>query len=294
MAGYLSLFSFNNVKDKILFIIGMNDASRTNDASSSVLPSTTSLLRARTSKADLLDNLIHSLDTIIFLQIAAAYYLDNLTILFFARAFCQSLYISPRPPPFSPIAAQLPPVLFANAVCFLTHALQTTPEVFGKHSRGYQHGGLLVDFVGELGPVSKWRQLLLDIFILGLQLLALIVSSEKQGHESHATQSERRQDLDAEEAGVRRSQEGNGGLTAEDGDSIEMQNLLPTTRTEHVASNGAEEMLLEINLGGSLRMMARKTTENTSSGREAGASETGAISNIIERFAAARARVRNV
>jgi hypothetical protein len=66
-----------------------------------------------------------------------------------------------------------------NLVCLGCHLWFSRPEA-GEAARGYLHGGLLLDFVGQLGPSSKFRLVLLDIFILFLQLIALAATVKRR------------------------------------------------------------------------------------------------------------------
>jgi len=105
-----------------------------------------------------------------------------------------------------------------NLVCLGCHLWFSRPEA-GEAARGYLHGGLLLDFVGQLGPSSKFRLVLLDIFILFLQLIALAATVKRRsmGKTKHPTAARAArttsdsavatlsgQDHDAEERGVPR------------------------------------------------------------------------------------------
>ncbi len=101
-------------------------------------------------------------------------------------------------------------------------------------TRGYLHGsGLLIDFVGQEGPTSKLRLVVLDVLVLFLQLLALAATVERQalktgfglplapgGTAAVASngRASARQDHDSEERGVRRESAGAG-------ENIELQDL---------------------------------------------------------------------
>jgi len=50
------------------------------------------------------------------------------------------------------------------------HYVRPNPSA-GEATRGYLHGGLILDFVGQLGPTPKAQLLLLDFAILLFQLL---------------------------------------------------------------------------------------------------------------------------
>lgn len=56
------------------------------------------------------------------------------------------------------------------AVNFLLHMLYPAPTA-GEDTRGYLHGGLMIDFIGQQGPTSKWKLGGLDLCILVLQLI---------------------------------------------------------------------------------------------------------------------------
>lgn len=102
-----------------------------------------------------------------------------------------------------------------------------------------------MDFIGQNGPTSKVCLVLLDLFLLTLQLVMLPASIQRRklrdaatptvavsASVSTAAPADSRQDLDSEERGVRRSQE-------EDG--IELQNLSSSGRNDTAPQNGADE-----------------------------------------------------
>jgi hypothetical protein len=70
-------------------------------------------------------------------------------------------------------------IFFTNSVSILLHTFLTAPEA-SEAARGYLHGGLLVDFIGELGPISKFKLFLLDILTTCLQLFVLAAVLEKR------------------------------------------------------------------------------------------------------------------
>ena len=105
----------------------------------------------------------------------------------------------------------------------MVHLFMARPEA-GEATRGYLHGSLLTNFVGELGPISRWRMLLVDIFIALLQVVMLGVILERRGLKTAmdsrvpgargpgliSSTLPLSQDLDAEEQGIRRSQDDMG------------------------------------------------------------------------------------
>jgi hypothetical protein len=114
------------------------------------------------------------------------------------------------------------------------HIIASLPQA-SEASRGYLHGGILIDFVGQKAPTSKFSLLLLDVVVLGLQCFMLAVSMEndkirkiikppqQDGGTTQTTTdapTNTRQDHDAEERGVLRDETALGEL-----DDIEMQSL---------------------------------------------------------------------
>lgn len=85
--------------------------------------------------------------------------------------------IGERPPdepkPFLPL------ILFSFTVNFLLHQLYPAPMA-GEDTRGYLHGGLMIDFIGQQGPTSKWKLGALDMCILLLQLVMVSVHVKRR------------------------------------------------------------------------------------------------------------------
>jgi hypothetical protein len=103
------------------------------------------------------------------------------------------------------------------------------PEA-GEATRGYLHGGVIIDFIGQKPPRSRLAFLLFDLMILGVQCLMLAVLQEQEklkkavsrslqasssngDQTGQATEAETTQDHDAEERGVLRDETylGEGG-----------------------------------------------------------------------------------
>lgn len=119
--------------------------------------------------------------------------------------------ILPTPPPL-PERHRISLVLLTNTLIFIIHVFSTAPTA-GETVRGYLHGGLLIDFVGVQGPVSKLRTAALDMLVLALQMMLVGVAREKaglQGIGGGGTEAQvvTAQDLEAEERGELRGQEG--------------------------------------------------------------------------------------
>ena len=104
--------------------------------------------------------------------------------------------------------------------------LAFSPPAAGEATRGYLHGGLVIDFVGQRSPVGIWKLVGLDILVFALQILVVGVTLERRAitKVDEVIQSvvevvtENGQDHDSEERGVFRQ------ATAA-GDDIELQDL---------------------------------------------------------------------
>lgn len=242
------------------------------------------------NKTATLQSLLRLLDALIFLQLGALYLQDNLTFFLLLRAVSQALH--------NPPAVQLPPVILINLLCFATHLLQARPEAKGWASRGYLHGGLIIDFVGEPGPVSKWRLVSMDLLIFGLQLVVLVVGNERlkavgdpQAQEPHVTPET--QDLEAAEEGRVMS---SARPPTETEDGIELQNLLPEGSGQHDSHGNKQtnadpdEDIIELDMRRGLKSLLRRsrtTAATTSTDTTPG---SAGIAEILSRIAAARAR----
>lgn len=161
----------------------------------------------------------------------------------------QFIFLTPKPailPETTPNKPYVGAIFGSNALCLILHALQSAPSA-GEATRGYMHGGLAMDFIGQNGPTSKIHLLLLDLVISFLQLVQLSAhitrlrlkdtqSIPMPSRASRARPAASRQDLDSEERGVRRSDEEQ---------DIEMQNLNPSAAisaaTEEHEISGAIE-----------------------------------------------------
>lgn len=159
----------------------------------------------------------------------------------------------PDPPPNRPYVSG---IFGSNILCFLLHAILSAPSA-GEQTRGYLHGGLAMDFIGQKGPTSKLHLMLLDVLVLALQVVQLSVhvlrKRLKDGASSQpvavttsdggtygAQPVSTGQSLDDEERGVRRSVE------EREGQDIEMQTLNPegATSGEDEARSSERDSLL--------------------------------------------------
>lgn len=164
-------------------------------------------------RLDYLEDFLHQLDSLLFVQFSILYYYDNTFILFIIRVTIQTFFLTPRPVSISESPLQRPfvgAIVATNLCCLLSHLIRVNPQA-GEITEGYLHGGIIIDFVGELGPIWKWRLVVMDLLILGLQLIMLAATLEKFSQKVSQPAVEglmNTQDHDAEERGVIRSENG--------------------------------------------------------------------------------------
>lgn len=201
-------------------------------------------------RSQLLDDLIHNLDVLIYAELSAIYYLDNSFFRLFIRGLLQFVLLSPKPKNIPVPGIEQQPVVSAllsiNAICVFLHLWLRAPSA-GEPTRGYLHGGLAIDFIGQLGPSSKVLMVLLDLLVVGLQMgmLSVVATRRRLDDKGKAgaagtatvpsTSSTQGQDVDSEERGVRRSAE-----LEQQGD-IEMQSLNPADRSFNDPPDAAED-----------------------------------------------------
>ncbi|KAL9105124.1 MAG: hypothetical protein Q9163_000042 [Psora crenata] len=196
-------------------------------------------------KTMLLDNLIRNIDIMIYCELSVLYYMDCSILKFLLRALPHWFYFTPKPdiiPPTPPGRRPYMGTIFGtNVICILWHLIFGSPAA-GEATRGYLHGGLVIDFVGQASPVSRGRLLVVDLLCMCLQVLILGVTLERrrvQGISNVTTPANLggTQDHDAEEAGLLRSD-----LAV--GEDIELQPLRYTTTgssTSGMDSRGQED-----------------------------------------------------
>ncbi|KAL8807756.1 MAG: hypothetical protein Q9200_004555 [Gallowayella weberi] len=174
---------------------------------------------SETYKIHLLNHLIRQFDIMIYCHISVLYYLDCSMTLFFARVTNHWYYFTPKPALMNPVVSSSRPnivaIIFLNVVSMFIHYTKSQTSA-GEGMRGYLHGSLLIDFVGQKSPVSRTRLLAFDALVLGLQLVMLALIVERRnpvgpsGTSSDSTSSGEiaPQDHNSEERGMRRSEEG--------------------------------------------------------------------------------------
>ncbi|KAF7712483.1 Uncharacterized protein PECH_003089 [Penicillium ucsense] len=199
------------------------------------------------AKVAFIDKALRDLDILIYCELSALYYMDCSLILLVFRAAVQLFFFTPKEPPFDPKRNQpfIGAIFVSNVICMLFHAFLVRPEV-GESTRGYQHGGLFIDFIGQK-PVPVIRLLIFDVFIfvVDIIMLALIIervktvgpkttnlpgasenSTAANADTDAASAQANTQDHDAEERGVRNAD----GTSPISGSSSEhaVSNTLPT------------------------------------------------------------------
>ncbi|ATY58835.1 hypothetical protein CCM_06196 [Cordyceps militaris CM01] len=130
-----------------------------------------------------LTHLLKSLDLLVFAELSALYYMECSMFRFLLRAFGQYLYLSPKHESF-PVALTATRlhvllVIAPNLICILLHIFTSLP-VGLDDQRGYQHGGLVIDFVGQKPSTSRIYYVLCDIILLVLQCVMLTIHSERE------------------------------------------------------------------------------------------------------------------
>jgi hypothetical protein len=152
---------------------------------------------------------------------------------FLVRVLFQLMFLTPKPkfvPPTPKHRPYIGAIMGGNITCILLHLFTRRPEA-GELTRGYLHGGIIIDFIGQKGPTPKFQLVGMDLLITALQCFMLAVHVEEtrlkeilNAPESSFTLPARTstpvtaQDHDAEERGVTR----NAGTSSED---IELQEL---------------------------------------------------------------------
>lgn len=102
---------------------------------------------------------------------------------FLLRAIGQYMYLTPKDEafPFLMPASRVHVLLVVipNFICIFLHLFTSLPRGPDFH-RGYQHGGLVIDFVGQRPPTYRIYYLLADFAILAIQCLMLTVHTQRE------------------------------------------------------------------------------------------------------------------
>ena len=136
-------------------------------------------------------------------------------ILFLLRAIIQLIFFTPKAPPYDPTRNQpyVGAIFASNIFCVVYHYFFIHSEA-SEATRGYLHGGIFINFIGQKAPVPLIRLLSLDLLIMFIDfiMLGLVLERVKtvESTKSDTTASRSpptsamRQDHDSEERGVLR------------------------------------------------------------------------------------------
>ncbi|KAI1280956.1 hypothetical protein F5Y07DRAFT_386825 [Xylaria sp. FL0933] len=99
----------------------------------------------------------------------------------FIRWMAQTLFVSPKTEDTVLIVPNyhVSAVVAPNLLCIFLHLISSPLEA-GEASRGYLHGGILVDFIGQKAPASRFTLILLDAVVLAIQCFMITVNIEKE------------------------------------------------------------------------------------------------------------------
>ncbi|POS84873.1 hypothetical protein EPUL_002686, partial [Erysiphe pulchra] len=169
-------------------------------------------------KSEFLLNLITNLDTLIYVEFCIIYYMDCSLFRLILRALNQMIFFTPKPAFIRPAPQQRPyigAIFIPGITCILLHIFTARSEAT-EAMRGYLHGGVIIDLIGQKGPTSKIHLILLDILLLVLQCFMLSVRVEEDRLQTILTILSRSsskmadltviQDYDAEERGIIRDE----------------------------------------------------------------------------------------
>jgi len=183
---------------------------------------------------EFINAIMANLDILIYAELCVIYYLDCSFFRLLIRALAQIMFLSPKPnfvPPMPKHRPYIGAIFGPNVVCILLHILTPRSEA-GEAMRGYLHGGIIVDLIGQKGPTSKIYLVMMDLLVTALQCFMLAVHVERErisaillptssGSQPRAA-AVTSQNHDAEERGVLRD------AGASNGD-IEMQEIAVVT-----------------------------------------------------------------
>ncbi|KAK3372524.1 hypothetical protein B0H63DRAFT_299823 [Podospora didyma] len=176
----------NNADDPASHARSHDERSREASASQSTEPSFESSQqekrrRGLVKKHQFMNHLQKSLDTVVFAYICTLYYMECSLPRFLLRLLPHFLFLSPKEG-MIPLPAHRPHVFaifVPNLICILLHSLLSLPHA-SESTRGYLHGGVIVDFIGQKPPTSRLGPLLIDIVILATQCLMLSVHQDRE------------------------------------------------------------------------------------------------------------------
>ncbi|GAP86120.1 putative DUF1746-domain-containing protein [Rosellinia necatrix] len=132
-------------------------------------------------KLQFLMHLSLNLDTLAYAELCILYYMDCSFFRLFIRWMAQTLFVSPKIEDTVLIVPNyhVSAIVAPNLLCMFLHLISSPPEA-GEASRGYLHGGILVDFIGQKAPSSRFTLILLDAVVLAIQCFMITVNIEKE------------------------------------------------------------------------------------------------------------------
>ncbi|KAI8938725.1 hypothetical protein NX059_004593 [Plenodomus lindquistii] len=209
-------------------------------------------LDATRKRIRMLNELLRDVDMVVYMELMTVYHLDCSFFWLAVKAFLHGTLLTPIPdtaavdrPPDEP-KPFLPLLLFSFLAALCLHLTYPAPSA-GEDTRGYLHGGLMIDFIGQQGPTSKWKLAALDVCILFLQLTMVSVHVKRRelkkklaslaaGSSTAAPTADsgpaaaRGQDADDEERGVLRRTDTLSDVGADsDHDDADDDALLPSS-----------------------------------------------------------------
>ncbi|KAG5935795.1 hypothetical protein E4U59_005363 [Claviceps monticola] len=243
-------------------------------------------------KLSYVTHLLKSLDLLVFAELSGLYYMEyalptypplfdiaaNIEsprrcsmFRFLLRAVGQYMYLTPKDEsfPFLMPAGRVHVLLVVvpNLICMLLHLFTSLPRGPDFH-RGYQHGGLIIDFVGQQPATYQIYYLIADLAILILQCLMLTVHTQREqlrvllktfgpilpelsgDMQATAIAARSLQDLDAEERGVSLHDQDVAGpaanlTTMEEGGSVQRRHTSGSLEAVEGDQNGETGSLLQ-------------------------------------------------
>jgi len=92
------------------------------------------------------------------------------------------MFLTPKPnfiPPMPQHRPYIGAIFGPNIICLFLHLFTARSEA-GEAMRGYLHGGVIIDLIGQKGPTSKFHLVVLDVLVLALQCFMLSVHVERE------------------------------------------------------------------------------------------------------------------
>ncbi|KAI9640808.1 hypothetical protein NHQ30_010648 [Ciborinia camelliae] len=209
-------------------------------------------------KYELATSLMTNLDFAVYSQLCVLYYMDCSFFQLCMRALTQFVILTPKPknvrkpPQTSSLVIML---LGTNILCIFLH-LFLAPSRSGEEMRGYLHGGIIIDLIGQKGPSSKLKLVVLDLLVLILQSILFTIHLDRERLDKFLTVYGQKttdaqiqpstQDHDAEERGVFRDPVVHGleGIQMQPLDSAGAVSH-PHNNTEAEEDDEREELLAE-------------------------------------------------